>query len=388
MTQARRLTLGLAYLLVLVLAVGYALAMNRGTFEQNTPIDVISDRAGLTLASGARVKFRGVDVGKVVSIEPVASGARIGVDLFEDQVGFVPANVTAQIVPPTAFGAKYVQLESSTVGDVRPIAAGAQVRATQVTTEFNDAFANLTTVLEAMRPERVNRALTAGASVLNGRGEKLGSLVAALEQYLRVFNSSLPELSDVLDETVPVVEVYDDAADDLVTVLDNFGTVSETVTDRRSALGDLLSSTSSVSARAQSFLDTNQPGINRVVRLYDPVTGVLARYSPELPCFLGGLVNVNGIVENAFGGKRPGFYTYSRFLPNEPSYKPPANLPLVREDRGPACYGLPVVDAADAAREMPSFDVGAEPDLGPEQPSAGGLGDVLFGPLADLAQQP
>jgi phospholipid/cholesterol/gamma-HCH transport system substrate-binding protein len=382
MSSVRRFSLGLTYVLVVVMAAAFAVAMNRGTFEHNTPIDVVADRAGLTLASGARVKFRGVDVGRVTSIEPVASGARIHVDLFDNQVQFVPAGVTAQIIPPTAFGAKYVDLVASTARDARPITAGAQVRARQVTTEFNEAFENLTKVMQVAQPDRVNNALTASATLLDGRGEELGRLVTGLEEYLGALDSSLPALAHDVHAARPVLDVYNRSANDLVSILDNFGTASRTLTARRSSLADLLASASQVSARAGGFLDTNQPGIARVVNLYDPVTAALARYAPELPCTLGGVVDLNDFVEKAIGGRRPGYYTYSRFRPSEPPYRPTVNLPAVREDRGPQCYGLPVVDATEAARQMPTFDAGANP--GRTSAPGGDLAGTFFGTLSNL----
>jgi phospholipid/cholesterol/gamma-HCH transport system substrate-binding protein len=388
MSSTRRLCLGLTYLLVVVGVAAFAVAMNRGVFESVTRIEVVGDRAGLTLAPGARVKFRGVDVGKVASIDPAASGARIHVDLYDDQVRFVPAGVTAQIIPPTAFGAKYVNLVAgaAAVGHP-PISAGAQVRAEHVTTEFNDAFENVTKVMQVARPDRVNNALTASARILDGRGAELGELVTGLDRYLGEFNTTLPDLSRDLQATGPVLGVYDRSADDLVTLLDNVGVASRTLTRRQSSLGDLLSSTSEFSTVTGRFLDVNQPGIARVVNLYDPVTAALARYSPELPCTLSGAVVLNGQVENIFGGRKPGYYTYTKFRPNDPPYRPGANLPVVREDSGPHCFGLPVVDRTEAARQLPLFDTGANPDRAPK-PAADELARTFFGALAGLVSGP
>jgi virulence factor Mce-like protein len=387
MSSTRRLCLGLAYLLVVVAVAAFAVAMNRGVFEHDTRIEVLGDRAGLTLAPGARVKFRGVDVGKVSSIEPVHSGARIDVDLFDNQVRFVPADVVAQIIPPTAFGAKYVNLVADATAGGPPIVAGARVRAEHVTTEFNDAFENLTKLMQVAQPERVNNALTASARILDGRGAQIGQLVTGLEQYLGSFNTSLPELSQDVQATGPVLRVYDRSADDLVTVLDNLGVASRTLTARQSSLGDLLTGAAQFSTRTGQFLDTNQPGIARVVNLYDPVTSVLGRYSPELPCTLGGAVVLNGQVENIFGGKKPGYYTYSKFRPSVPAYSPESNLPVVRDDSGPHCFGLPVVDQSEATRRLPTFDAGANPGQG-SKPPADQLAGTFFGALQGLVSGP
>lgn len=388
MSNIRRFSLGSVYLLIVLSVAGFAVAMNRGSFEHRTTIEVVGDRAGLTLASGARVKYRGVDVGRVGSIDPSAPGARIHVELFDDQVRFVPSDVTAQIIPPTAFGAKYVNLVGGKAsGDVKPIAAGARVQATQVTTEFNDAFENVTKVLQAARPEQVNNALTASARVLDGRGAEIGQLVTGLEQYLGEFNSTLPQFARDLHAISPVVDVYGRSADDLITVLDNFGVASRTLTARQPALGEVLSSASQFSTRTGRFLDINQPGIERVLRLFDPASGALAKYAPELPCVFGGVVELNRQVENIFGGKRPGYFTYSKFRPTDTPYRTESNLPVVGEDSGPHCFGLPIVDQGEASRQLPTFNTGANPDRAPKPP-ADELAGTFFGALAGLVSGP
>jgi phospholipid/cholesterol/gamma-HCH transport system substrate-binding protein len=387
-SELTRFAHGVVYLVIISAAVVLTLALNRGSFEDNTSIEVVADRAGLTLASGARVKLRGVDVGRVASIEPSSKGARIKVDLFEDQVRFVPAGVTARIVPPTAFGAKYIELVQAPGRTDRPIVAGARVPATAVTTEFNDTFENLTQLMQAARPEKINRALTASATLLDQKGDRLGRLVSGLENYLDALNPALPALAKDLRATGPVLDVYAGSSEDLIATLDNLSTTTPTVRTRSSLLADLLAATSEVSGRAGQFMDTNQPGIERVVTVYDPVTGALARYSPELRCLLGGIVHLNGFMEQAAGGRRPGLYTYTRFRPPTTHWTYPRNLPVLREDRGPRCYGLPVVDQSEAARPMPQFDIGANPDPETERPNPQDLGSTFFGRLSSLVGVP
>ncbi|MFC7505365.1 MlaD family protein, partial [Nocardioides sp. GCM10030258] len=44
------------------------IAKYRGAFERNVLVSVEADRAGLTLASGAPIKLRGVEIGRVAEI--------------------------------------------------------------------------------------------------------------------------------------------------------------------------------------------------------------------------------------------------------------------------------------------------------------------------------
>ena len=75
------------------------------------PVTLTSDRAGLVMETGAKVKMRGVQVGRVASDRRRATATlNSKLDIDPDQIQYIPANVEAQIRATTAFGAKYVDL--------------------------------------------------------------------------------------------------------------------------------------------------------------------------------------------------------------------------------------------------------------------------------------
>jgi phospholipid/cholesterol/gamma-HCH transport system substrate-binding protein len=379
---SRRFLLGLLLIALVIATAGMAYASYRGTFSKYLDVTVNSDRAGLTLATGARVKLRGVDVGRVASVRPAANGASIGVEIFAEQANAIPSNVTAQIVPPTAFGAKYIQLTSNqpTSSSLR---AGSQLKATSVTTEFNEGFENLTRVLDAARPSEVNSALTAGAELLDGRGDDLGRLVTESETYLREFNTVLPAVQHDLALGADVLDTYDRLAPDLIDLTRDITPLSKTLASHDDELADLMGQSSNFSAQTRRILDRNRQAIYALLQLFDPVTRAVARYAPQFPCWLGGLAETTPMAERAIGGDRPGLSAYTRFRPSDEPWKYPDNLPILGEDRGPACYGLPTVTQREAERPMPDFDVGANPDHAPQSP-ADELSTTFFGALAGL----
>ena len=78
----RHITYGLTFIaLILALIVG-TVASYRGVFRSTVPLTVSSDRAGLTLTSGAAVKLRGVVIGRVGSVDQDAGdGVSIQLDI-------------------------------------------------------------------------------------------------------------------------------------------------------------------------------------------------------------------------------------------------------------------------------------------------------------------
>lgn len=378
----RQVVYGFIFLALIVGLIAGTIAKYRGAFEDNVEITVEADRAGLTLASGAPIKLRGVEIGTVSEIETDGRRVTITLEIDSDKVDRVPADVTAQIVPPTAFGAKYVQLTpvgAGVDGNGERIAAGAVIPADKVTVEVDEAFENLTKVLDVARPAEVNSALTAVAGALDQRGQLIGDLISQADAYLVSFNPSLRTLSADLRVADDVADVYDVARPDLVAALSQAGTVSRTLVRQQASLRALERSLTGFSDEADTLLRTSEKGLVTTLELLGPVTEALDRYAPELPCLVLGLARTNALAEAAVGGTHPGVTTITRLVPGRDPYTYQENLPLVGDDRGPACYGLPVIDAKEAAQQPPRFRTGANPYAGPQPTPDQAVLDTLLG---------
>ncbi len=384
----RQVVYGFVFIGLIGLLVLGTIAHYRGVFEDNVVVTVEADRAGLTLAKGAAVKLRGVEIGKVGQIEDDGGTVTIELEIDHDKVGQVPADVTAQIVPPTAFGAKYVQLTEPAGSTAEPIEAGAVIPGTRVTVEVDEAFENLTQVLAVARPAEVNAALTATADAVDQRGALIGEIITQTDAYLVSFNPALPTLSEDLRVADDVLDVYESARPDLVNTLDQTGDISDTLVRQRASLQALERSLTTFSDEADVLLRSSEEGIVTSLNLLEPVSRTVERYSPELPCLLLGLETLNQAEELAVGGIHPGLYAMTRLLPARDPYTYEENLPLIGDDRGPACYGLPYVTPAEADRPPPDLHTGANPYVGPQPTPDQAVLDTLLGMLAGGASLP
>lgn len=382
----RQVVYGALFVALLGLLVAGTVAEYRGVFQHNLVVTVQTDRAGLTLTGGAPIKLHGVQIGHVGSVASAGDAVTIRLDIDRDKAADVPADVTAQIVPPTAFGAKYVQLTVPPRSSAGPIAAGAVIPATRVTVEVDQAFENLTRVLAVARPAAVNAALTAVAGAVDNRGRVLGALITQTDRYLRSIDPSLRTLTSDLGRSAPVLKVYAAARPDLVGALGHAADLSDTVVRQRASLQALKQSLTGFSDQADVLLASSQHGIVTSLNLMRPVTSTLERYAPELPCVVLGLQEVNRPMEAAIGGTNPGMTTLTRIVPGRRPYTYGQNLPLLGDDRGPKCYGLPYVTGSEAALAPPVLHTGANPYAGPQPRPGQAALDTLVGLLAGGAQ--
>lgn len=348
-------------------------------------ISVLADRAGLLMNDGADVTFRGVTVGQVRSVDHDGEQARLSVALDPEQVKRIPADVRAQILAPTVFGAKYVELVAGPSPGAVPIADGAVVRSAEVDTEVNDVFASLVSLLRSIDPAKLNATLGALATTLDGRGDETGAYLTQLNDYLTAFNPSLGDLEQVVADTGPVVDGYHAATPDLVRLLDNARVTSATLVDRHAALDAFFADVTGLAGNARTFLADNETGLRSALGNLTPVTGLLARYSPVFPCLFGQINRARSYMEATAGTKSAAIGLYVQLQPAQNGYSYPDNLPVVGADTGPSCYGgpysldrlpSPYVKFNDGSDIYPSTEDGA---VKPGDPL---LAVQLFGPYA------
>jgi len=96
--------LGLCFVVLLLAALSMSVLAYRKAF---TPVDWVTlraDHTGLQLSPGADVKLRGVLVGEVRSVSTDGGAATLRLALDPAQLGQIPGNVTARLLPKTLFG--------------------------------------------------------------------------------------------------------------------------------------------------------------------------------------------------------------------------------------------------------------------------------------------
>lgn len=343
--------------LVLLLIIGGLIAITLsaffGGFSFPKKITLVTDRAGLVMEPKAKVKMRGVQVGTVRTIKQRGDHAVLELDIDRGQMKHIPADVRADIQSSTVFGAKYVDLDvpagTPTDAPIQAIKAGAEITSENVTVEFNTLFEKLDEVLNVVQPEKINAALGAVSTALDGQGTELGEVLAGGGAYLREVNQVLPEFQYDLQQLATVSGVYADVSPDLMRLLDNATAVGGTVVDSQDDLRATL----------RAGIETGQAGYGATAPAADdfidavgtlaPTIALTDEYSEVLTCFIVGVANAKDTGEAAFGGGQPGLNLSSTFLPGAPAYSYPENLPKVNAKNAPSCYGLPWRDESTNA---------------------------------------
>jgi phospholipid/cholesterol/gamma-HCH transport system substrate-binding protein len=310
-------------------------------FASTDTVTVAAPRAGLVMDKGAKVKYRGIQIGKVTDISYSGDQARLTLAISSDQMHFVPSNATVHIAGNTIFGAKSVEFIAPQTPSPTSLRPNAHVEASAVALEVNTLFQSLINLLHKVDPVELNGTLSALAEGLRGHGDDFGSLLSGLNTLARQANPKLPALQEDFRKAGIVTNTYADAAPDLTTVFDNLPTINKTVVDQQKNLNDTLLATIGLANNAYETLEpAEQDFIDAINRLRAPIK-VAHDYSPEFGCFFAAVDR--GIKEFAplIGVRKAGLFTSSSFVLGAPSYTFPESLPIVNASGGPNCRGLP-----------------------------------------------
>ncbi|GLE53012.1 virulence factor Mce family protein [Mycobacterium montefiorense] len=341
---ARRRSVRLAAALLASLLVAFAVLTYlsyTAAFASVDTVTVATPRAGLVMDKGAKVKYRGIQVGKVTDINYGGDQARLTLAINSDDMHYIPSNATVRIAGNTIFGAKSVEFIPPQAPSSTPLRPDAHVQASAVQLEVNTLFQSLMDLLHKIDPVELNGTLSAFAEGLRGHGDDLGALLSGLNTLTQQTNPKLPALQEDFRKTAAVTNIYADAAPDLNTIFDNLPTISKTVVDQQKNLNDTLLATIGLSNNAYDTLaPAEQDLIDAINRLRAPVK-VAADYSPEFGCLFAGIER--GIKEFAplLGVRKAGLFTSSSFVLGAPAYTFPESLPVVNASGGPNCRGLP-----------------------------------------------
>jgi phospholipid/cholesterol/gamma-HCH transport system substrate-binding protein len=324
-----------------------------GTLRKSVPLTLVSDRAGLVMESGAKVKFRGVQIGEVENIGADSSAAgtdlsKLNLKMYPGPFQYLPSNVEAEIKSSTAFGAKFVDLIAPENPSPKRLASGDVLHSRNVTVEVNTVFQNLQSVVGSIDPAKLNAVLSAVAESVRGKGDRIGQAITDANNVLLAVNPRMPTVRQDWQLFGQTALTYSEAAQDILSILDSFSTTSATISTHAKQLDQLLLGVVGFSNSGINTIGGNQPNLVRAMNILDPTTALFMKYSPTYTClFQGAQWFLEHGGRDALGGNGKSVIMDAGLLLGDDQYRYPDNLPIVNAKGGPGgkpgCGSLPDV---------------------------------------------
>ncbi len=278
--------LGAAFIAMLIFVLWVTYAFFTKAFVDYDKVTLTTDTTGVNLPLNADIKLRGVIVGEVRGVEPDGAGVKMDLGMNPDLIKDVPAGVTAQLIPKTLFGEKYIALIPPAKLTGQSLKAGDTITKADVPIEVETLLNDLYPLLDAVDPANLSYTLSAVSSALEGRGKQLGETLVQANSLLKKTNPDVPTLVDDLIKFGKVADGYAEAMPELGAFLRNTVTTGNTIVAKKSQLTAFFDESTKLSDSLTSFTKANGENLATLAKDGRPILETIGTYSTTFPCFL------------------------------------------------------------------------------------------------------
>ena len=269
MINRSSLRIGITVALVAVLmAGGYLVVTATQQVSRKQIVAYFENSNGVFV--GDDVRIRGVDVGKIASIEPEPTRVKIG--FWIDGQYAVPAEVKAAILSPTLVSSRAIQLtppytSGPTLGDDAVIPQNR----TAVPVEFDDLRKQLEKLTATLQPTQPGGVSTLGEFVnttadnLRGQGPAIRTSIIELSQTVSALGDHSGDTFASIRNLSMLVSALQGSTDLIRQLNQNLASVTGALANDSDEVGNAVGDLNSVVGEVQSFVADNREALGTTI---------------------------------------------------------------------------------------------------------------------------
>jgi phospholipid/cholesterol/gamma-HCH transport system substrate-binding protein len=293
-TVNHQAVLGLFSLAVLGMLGFFGMKAAFGEYDAGYDLTAHFEGAGQNLDRESVVKLRGVDVGRVESID-LGEDDRAVVRMRIDPGVEVPATALAVIRPISIFGPKFIDIVPGLGEGEGPfLADGDEIERTRPALELGDILGEAADLLDAVDPQDVTTVLHTMAQGVDGLDQEMADSITNGQVVLDSMMASSEDRNALLSDLALIAGELADRGDTILSIGANSHEALPTLTEHEDDFAGLLESTSQLSAELAGIVDANRDVLG-------PAADGGANLSDVTADDLRGLVSYMDFV-NAYGG--------------------------------------------------------------------------------------
>jgi phospholipid/cholesterol/gamma-HCH transport system substrate-binding protein len=262
MNARRRLRIGLAITLAVLLAFGFVLTFTTAGVVSRTRVTVYFETSN-GIYPGDDVRIMGVPVGKIESIEPQPQ--RVKITFWFDDKYKVPADAMAVVLSPSLVTARFIQLTPPYTGgpQLQNNALIPQQR-TRVPVNYDDLRTQLKKLTETLQPTQPDGTSTLGQFVntladnLRGQGPQIRDTVIRLSQSLSILGDQSGNLFGTVKNLATLVSALQDSTDLMRALNQNLAAVSALLANDPNEIGAAVADLNTAATDVRSFVAENR----------------------------------------------------------------------------------------------------------------------------------
>ena len=293
----RRALLSLALVVGALALPGCGLLGGGGSYQ----VTAYFDRAVSVFPSGD-VRVLGLPAGSIAEVEIDGPRVRVVMDIDEDIQ--IPVGATAQIVPQSLIGERYIQITPAFQEGMSALEDGATIEDTIIPVEPDEALAALKEFMDSLDPDGIGNLVSNLEESLAGNGQGLNDALGSLSELVETFAENDEVLLRIVDGFDRLTATLATREQQLGEVIDAFAEASSVLADERKSLEELVAGLADLSqnglallsehagplradietlAGAASTIDANLAAVTQLLASGPLLTeGIIGAYNPQL----------------------------------------------------------------------------------------------------------
>lgn len=227
------------------------------------------------------VTYRGVQIGKVKSVQPTPTGATAVLELNSSPR--IPADVAANVHSVSAVGEQYVDLVPRGVGP--PFLADGSVITkgdTTIPLKVGPVLDQLNALVTSVPKDKLSDLLDESFHAFNGAGYDVGSLLDSGSHIAAESNATADRTRALIDDTAPLLDSQAQSADALRTWAKKLSAVTGQVVTNDNDLRTILETGSGTAQQVSRLLDQLKPTLPVLLANLTTLGQIGVTYNPSL----------------------------------------------------------------------------------------------------------
>ena len=251
------------------------------------------------------VRVLGLPAGSVSHIE--IDGDQVRVDMSIPSDIKVPADATAQIVPQSLIGERYIQISPAFQDGMAAAPDGDVIEKTVIPVEPDEALAALKEFMDSLDPDGIGNLVNNLEEDLRGNGSQLNSALGGLSQLVETFAEKDEVLLHIVDSFDKLTATLVTREQQLGEVMDAFAEATQVLADERQSIEELVAGLADLSrnglaligehagalrtdiatlAEAAATIDANLTSVTQLLAAGPQLSnGIIGAYNPDLRAF-------------------------------------------------------------------------------------------------------
>lgn len=271
--QVSRLSYMLRALIAAALILAFSLwmiARSTGVLSNDPKVYAEIPVSAGVITGGAPVRYHGIKVGEITSIEAGTESSRVGLTIDQSAIGDIPDTVMVRVLPRTFFGDIYLQFvpkPGAPAAQGNSLTPGMTVAVDDGPDAVNlySLFTDLSDLIAEVKPDQLNVALAAVDRAIGGRGDELGVMIDNWWAASKELETTLDRFIDATPQFRRVAESLQRATPAVIESLHSVTGISRGIAEHAGNLGEFLTAAAGFVSATGEFVAAEQQNLITVL---------------------------------------------------------------------------------------------------------------------------